>query len=120
MNLVILIGHAGREPELKRFDSGSLVAKVSIATNEGYKDSNGEWQDATEWHDVIAWNNLAEKLDSTISKGDEVMVRGKLTTREWTDKEGKKRYIKEVKANLIKKITKHTTSSLDGFIDSDK
>ena len=104
VNKVILIGNLGQNPEVRRLESGAVVAKFSIATNEYYKDKNGERQDRTEWHDVVAWRNLAEIAEKYLTKGKTVYVEGKLTHRKWQDKDGNNRYTTEVLANIIRMI----------------
>lgn len=102
INKVILIGNLGRDPEIRRLENGAVVAKFSVATNESYKDKNGEWQNLTEWHDVIAWRQLAERAERDLAKGKLVYIEGKLTHRKYQDKENIDRYITEVVANTIR------------------
>jgi len=102
VNKVILIGHLGRDPEIRRLDNGAVVAKFSIATNESYKDKNGEWQNLTEWHDIVMWRQLAERAEKYLAKGRLVFIEGKLTHRKYQDKDALDRYITEVVANQLK------------------
>jgi single-strand DNA-binding protein len=102
INKVILIGNLGRDPEVRRLENGAVVAKFSVATNETYKDKNGEFQTQTEWHDVVAWRYLAERAERNLAKGKLVYIEGKLTHRKYQDKEGKDRYITEVVANNLR------------------
>lgn len=102
LNRVTLIGNLGRDPEVRRLESGIAVAKFSIATNENYKDKSGEWQKVTEWHDIVCWRYLAERAESQLKKGSMVYLEGKLTHRKYQDKEGKDRYITEVVANTFR------------------
>ena len=102
INKVILIGNLGRDPEVRRLENGAVVAKFSVATNESYKDKNGEWQKLTEWHDVVVWRQLAERAERDLSKGKMVYIEGKLTHRKYQDKEGNDRYITEVVANTFR------------------
>ncbi|MDA9774586.1 single-stranded DNA-binding protein, partial [Saprospiraceae bacterium] len=81
INKVMLIGNIGQDPEVKHLESGSVVARFSVATNENYKDKSGEWQTITEWHSVTCWRALAELVERTYKKGMMVYVEGKLTTR---------------------------------------
>ena len=106
MNSVQLIGNVGQEPEFKSLDSGQKLVKFSLATNDYYKDKNGEKVKKTEWHNVVAWGNLAENMDKFLSKGNQVAVKGKLTSRSYDDKEGNKRYLTEVVVNEFMKLTK--------------
>ncbi len=100
-NKVQLIGNLGNDPEIITTDSGKKLAKFSIATNESYKDSNGERVTDTQWHNVIAWGKIAEIIESYVTKGKEVAIEGKLINRSWEDKEGNKRYTTEVVCNEL-------------------
>ena len=95
-NKVQLIGNLGNDPEIINLDSGKKLAKFSIATNDSYKNAKGEKIQNTEWHNVVAWGKTAEIIENYVTKGNEVAIEGKLTTRSWDDKEGVKRYITEV------------------------
>ena len=100
VNKVILLGHLGKDPEVKYTPSGTAVAKFSIATNERYKDKEGNWQDRTEWHNIVAWQRLAEIAGEYLKKGRQVYIEGRLQTRSWDDKEsGQKKYMTEIVAN---------------------
>ncbi|TCL67819.1 single-strand DNA-binding protein [Mariniflexile fucanivorans] len=100
-NKVQLIGNVGNEPEITNLESGKKVAKFSIATNEFYKNSNGEKEQNTQWHNVVAWGKIAEIVEKYVGKGKEVALEGKLTSRSYETKEGEKRYVTEVVANEI-------------------
>ncbi len=106
INKVTLIGHLGKDPELRRLESGVAVAKFSVATNESYKDQNGNWQNATEWHDVLLWRHLAERAETQLRKGMLVYLDGKLTTRQWQDKEGQSRRTTEVVASYFRVLNR--------------
>ncbi len=95
-NKVTLIGNLGTAPEIKTFEGNKKMARVSIATNEIYKNKKGERVNDTTWHNVIAWGPLVEILEKYTQKGSEVAVEGKLVNRNYTDKEGVKRYATEV------------------------
>jgi len=95
-NKVQLIGHLGADPEIVNLESGKKLAKIKLATNEVYKDDNGEKVTTTEWHNAIAWGKTADILEKYAAKGKEVAVDGKLTHRSYEDKNGDKRYITEV------------------------
>ena len=102
VNKVILVGNVGQDPEVKYTASGVPVAKVSLATNERFKDRNEQWQDRTEWHSVVAWQRLAEIVGEYVRKGSKLYVEGKLQTSTWEDKQtGEKRYRTEVVAREI-------------------
>ncbi|HSK13063.1 MAG TPA: single-stranded DNA-binding protein [Phnomibacter sp.] len=98
-NRVQLIGRLGGDPEVKTFENNRKMAKLNIATNDFYQNAKGEKVETTEWHNVVAWGKLAERAEEYLLKGQEVMVEGKLTHRQYTDKEGAKRYITEVEAS---------------------
>ena len=102
INKVILIGNLGKDPEVRTLESGAVVAKFSMATNENYRDKNGEWQTVTEWHDIVLWRNNAERAGKTLSKGKLVYVEGKLTHRKWQDADNNDRYTTEVVANTFR------------------
>jgi len=100
-NRVQLIGHLGMNPEIKTLESGTKLAKFSMATNDYYKNAKGEKVEETEWHNIIAWNKTADLAEMFLEKGKEVAIEGKLTTRSWDDEKGNKRYITEVVCNEI-------------------
>jgi len=95
-NRVQLIGHLGMDPELKTFESGKKLTRVSMATNEVYKNSNGDKVTETEWHNIVAWGKTAEIISNYTKKGSELAVEGKLTTNTYEDKDGNKRYNTEI------------------------
>ncbi|WP_425076258.1 single-stranded DNA-binding protein [Psychroserpens sp. S379A] len=100
-NKVQLIGNLGNDPEIVNLESGRLLAKFSIATNESYKNAQGEKITDTQWHNVVAWGKTAEIVEKYVTKGKEVAIEGKLTTRAWDDKEGNKRYTTEIVCNEL-------------------
>jgi single-strand DNA-binding protein len=100
LNRVQLIGNLGKDPEIKYTPQGTAVAKITIATNERFKDKAGEWQDRTEWHNVVLWQRLAEIAGEYLKKGGKVYIEGRLQTRSWDDKQtGQKKYMTEIVAN---------------------
>lgn len=100
LNRVQLIGNLGKDPEIKYTPSGTAVAKITIATNERFKDKGGEWQDRTEWHNVVLWQRLAEIAGEYLKKGGKVYIEGRLQTRSWDDKQtGQKKYMTEIVAS---------------------
>jgi len=100
LNRVTLIGNLGKDPEVKFTPSGTPVAKIALATNERFKDKNGEWQDRTEWHNVVLWQRLAEIAGEYLKKGGKVYIEGRLQTRSWDDKQtNQKKYMTEVVAS---------------------
>ncbi|MBI4811033.1 MAG: single-stranded DNA-binding protein [Ignavibacteriales bacterium] len=100
LNKVLLIGHLGKDPELSYTASGVAVAKFSVATNERWKDQDGNTQERTEWHNIVAWRKLAEICGQYIKKGSKIYLEGRLQTRSWDDKNtGVKRYMTEIIAD---------------------
>ena len=95
-NKVQLIGHVGQDPEIKSFDGGKKLAKLSIATNESYKNDKGEKVEETQWHNLIAWGKTADIIEKYVVKGKEIAIEGKLTHKSYEDKNGEKRYVTEV------------------------
>jgi single-strand DNA-binding protein len=110
-NRVQLIGHLGQNPEIKNFDNGNKMAKMSIATNETYKNNQGEYVQETQWHNIIAWGKVAEVAEKILKKGSEVIAEGKLIHRNYTDKDGAKKYITEVQLNNILLLDKKEFTS---------
>ena len=100
-NRVQLIGNLGNDPEIIDLESGKKLAKFSIATNESYKNAQGDVVKNTEWHNVIAWGKTAEIIEKYLAKGNEVAIEGKLTSRSYEDKEGIKRYVTEINCNEL-------------------
>ncbi|MCA0270017.1 MAG: single-stranded DNA-binding protein [Bacteroidetes bacterium] len=98
INKVILIGNLGADPELRRTPNGTAVTELRLATNESYKDRDGNVQDKTEWHSVVVWDRLAEICEQYLKKGSQVYIEGSLQTRSYEDKDGNTRYKTEIKA----------------------
>ena len=101
VNRVQLIGSLGQDPEIKKFDNGKSLARFSMATNETYRNAQGEKVTETQWHNVVAWGKTADIVAQYLSKGNEVAVEGKLIHRSYESKEGEKRYITEVRCNEL-------------------
>ena len=104
VNRVTLVGRLGRDPEMRQTGTGTPIVNFSVATNESWKDKNGEQQERTEWHKIIAWGRLAEICNEYLTKGKQVYIEGRLQTNEWEDKDGNKRYTTEVVANEMKML----------------
>lgn len=100
-NRVQLIGNLGNDPEIITLESGKKLAKMTIATNETYKNAKGDLVKETQWHNVVAWGKTAEIIEKYLVKGREVAIEGKLTSRSYEDKEGIKRYITEINCNEL-------------------
>lgn len=102
VNKVILIGNLGKDPEVKYTPQGTAVAKITLATNESFKDKDGQWQERTEWHNVVLWARLAEIAGEYLKKGNKVYIEGRLQTRSWDDKQtNQKKYMTEVVAGTM-------------------
>jgi single-strand DNA-binding protein len=95
VNKVLLIGHLGRDPEVRYTQSGTAVSNLSLATTNRIK-RGGEYEDVTEWHKIVAWGKLAEICGEYLQKGSKIYVEGRLQTRKWEDREGVDRYVTEV------------------------
>jgi single-strand DNA-binding protein len=96
VNTAILIGHLGKDPELRQTQSGTSVASVTLATSERYKDKSGNRQESTEWHNLVAWGKTGELLAKYCRKGSQVYVTGRITNRKYTDRSGQDKYISEI------------------------
>ena len=108
-NKVSLIGRIGMQPEVKAFDSGKTLIRFSLATNESYKDKNGEWNELTQWHTINAWGKTAEIMSQKINKGQEVLVEGRLVNHSYETKDGDKRSATHIEASeflIIKDLQK--------------
>ena len=105
VNKVILVGNLGRDPEVRYTTGGTAVANFSLATTDRWSDAaSGERKERTEWHRVVVWGKQAEIAGEYLRKGRQVYVEGSLQTREWTDREGQKRYTTEVKAQRFQML----------------
>ncbi|WP_207424738.1 single-stranded DNA-binding protein [Desertivirga brevis] len=104
-NSVRLIGHLGIDPEIKTVGN-KKVAKLSIATNTNYRNENGEKIEETQWHNLILWNRNAIIAEKYLSKGSEISIEGKLSSRSYTDKSGMKRYVTEIVVNDLLLLSK--------------
>ena len=102
VNKVILVGNLGKDPATRSTPNGQEVATLTVATSEKFKGKDGEMQERTEWHTVVVWGKQAESCGKYLTKGRQVYVEGRLSTRKWTDKEGAERYTTEVVAETVK------------------
>lgn len=113
INQVTLIGHSGRDIEVRTLENGTKVAAFSLATTESYKDKNDQWQNLTEWHNIVVWR--PSDTVCKIAKGDKVFIQGKITNRKYPDKDGVERQRTEIVAGLVKLLdpskvgSQHTT-----------
>ena len=112
LNKVQLIGNVGNDPEIRYLDNNTpqgqqnKVASFRMATTERYKDRNGQIQSKTEWHNIVIWNGKATVVEKFVHKGSNIYVEGKLTTRQWTDQQGNKRYTTEVAVENLQLLDK--------------
>ena len=104
VNKVTLIGRLGKDPEVKYTPSGTAVAKFTLATDEVFKDRNGEQQRRTEWHTIVAWSRLAEICGEYLTKGKQVYIEGSIRSRQWEDQSGGKRTAYEIVAREMKML----------------
>ncbi len=104
VNKVILVGRLGRDPETRYTGGGQAVANFSLATDESYKDRNGERHKRTEWHKIVVWGKQAEIAQQYLKKGSLVFIEGRIQSREWQDKEGQKRTSFEIVANNFRML----------------
>jgi len=103
-NSVRLVGNLGMDPEVKSFENNRKLAKISIATNESYKNDKGERITDTQWHNLVLWGVQAKLAEDLLKKGDEIAIEGKLASRSYVDKDGNKKYITEVVVNDFLKL----------------
>ena len=108
-NKVQLIGNLGNSPEVRTFDGGRKMARFSMATNESYRNAQGERVTDTQWHNLIAWGKLADIAERFLEKGKEVAIEGKLINRSYQDREGNKRYVTEIQVNELLLLGSKTT-----------
>ena len=105
VNKVILVGHLGKDPEIRSFSNGEQVANVSLATTDKWKDkATGEQREATEWHHLVFMGRQAEIAGQYLRKGSQIYVEGSIRTRKWQDKEGNDRYTTEVRVGNMQML----------------
>lgn len=104
LNRATIIGRLGKDPEVRYTADGKPVATFSVATEETWKNKNGEKQKKTEWHNIVAWNKLAEIVEEYVCKGMLVFIEGKMQTREYTDRDGIKRRTFEIIAHSLQML----------------
>ena len=105
-NKVQLIGRAGNDPEIKSFDNGKKFANINLATNDHYTNQKGEKVEETQWHRVVAWGKTANLIEKYVTKGKEIAIEGKLSTRSYDDKNGDKKFVTEVVVNEVLFLSK--------------
>ena len=115
LNKVQIIGRLGKDPEIRHTQSGDAVANLTIATSEKWKDkTSGQQQEKTEWHRVVMFKNLAKLAGDYLSKGSEIYIEGKLTTRKWQDQQGQDRYSTEIVAKEMQFLGSKNDNQDDG------
>ncbi|MDR0668408.1 MAG: single-stranded DNA-binding protein [Prevotellaceae bacterium] len=129
LNKVMLIGNAGRDPEIRHLENGTAVVTLPIATTERFKDRNGELKEQTEWHTVVFWRNLAEIVEKHVRKGSQLYIEGRLRTRSWEDQSGQKRVMTEIVAETMRLLGRRPESqeprntpvaaATDAIVDTD-
>ncbi len=117
LNQVTLMGNLTRDPELRETPSGQSVTSFSLALNRSYKDSSGEWQEATDYVDIVAWGPLAERVSQYLSKGRRCLVQGRLQSRNW-EQDGQKRSKVEVLASDVTFLDSRTNDSTDANVNN--
>ncbi len=110
VNKVILIGNLGKDPEMRSFEGGNMVANFTLATTEVFRDRNGNKVEQTEWHNIAMWGKLAEIAGKILRKGAKVYIEGRIKNRSWEDKEGHKKYITEIVAENFTLLGPRTNS----------
>jgi len=101
VNKVILVGHLGKDPEIRHLEGNTSVATFTLATTESYTNKQGQKVDQTEWHNIVAWRGLADIAAKYLQKGKQVYIEGKIRSRSYDDKDGIKRYVTEIVADNI-------------------
>ena len=104
LNMTQIIGHLGRDPDVRYTAEGSAVAHLAVATNETWKDKDGERQERTEWHRVVLFGKVAEITAQFLKKGSLVYLQGRLQTRKWAGEDGQDRYTTEILAERMKML----------------
>ena len=114
VNKVILVGNVGKDPDVKYSPNGTPIAKFSLATNEKFKESSGEWQERVEWHSIVAWQRLAEIVGEFVTTGSKVYIEGKLQTSSWEDRQsGQTRYRTEIVARDLVLLGSRASGTTD-------
>jgi single-strand DNA-binding protein len=111
VNKAILVGNVGKDPEVRHLEGGTSVARFTLATSDSYKNKAGELIKNTEWHNIVAWRQLADLAEKYIRKGNQIYVEGKITNRQYDDKDGVKRYINEIVADNIRLLGRKEEST---------
>jgi single-strand DNA-binding protein len=119
INKVTLVGFLGRDPEVRRLENDVTVAKFSLATTEYHNDANNELKPITEWHEIVVWRQLAEQAEKILRKGAFVYLEGKITHRQYTDKDGIERVVTEIIAMMFRSLDRkpdHTAATVSPIL----
>jgi single-strand DNA-binding protein len=114
VNKVILVGHLGKDPEVRYLEGGTAVARFTLATSESYRNKDGQRVEQTEWHNIVLWRGLAEIAEKYLRKGSMVYIEGKLKTRAWEDKDRNKRYTTEIVADEMTMLSRKSEEGSSG------
>jgi single-strand DNA-binding protein len=117
VNKVILLGHVGKEPEIKTLDNGTKIARFSLATTETVK-RDGQKHEYTEWHTIVAWRGMADIVEKIIHKGTLVYLEGKLKSRSWEDENKVRRSVVEIELEILNNLSKKTESNSNSNSES--
>lgn len=104
INSVRLVGYVGADPEIKSFENGGRILKSRMATNEPYKNKNGDWEDNTNWHNLVFRGKMVDVAEKIIHKGEKISLEGRIAYREYADNTGAKKQITEIEVNEIMRI----------------
>lgn len=110
VNRVSLLGRLGNDPDLRYTGNGIPMCRIRLATNDSYKDSEGNWAERTDWHNLVAWGKLGEICNQYLKKGDQVYFEGHLQSRSFEDANGNTRWITEVKARELVMLSNKASS----------
>lgn len=114
LNKVQLIGRLGFDPEIKHFEGGNSVARLKLATDESYKDKDGNKKELTEWHTISVWGALAGVAEKYLKKGQLMYVEGRISTRTWQDDKGETRYSTEIRCESFKMLGRNEPRVTEG------
>ena len=119
INKVFLMGFVGKEPEVRHTQAGQKVASFTMATNEYWRGPDGKANSKTEWHKIVAWGKLASSVENNVAKGSYLYIEGKMQTRQWENREGKKQYTTEILAREIGYLDRKEAGEEEGGIEKE-
>ena len=118
INKVTLIGNLGIDPEVRTLENGTRVGRFSLATNESYKDKDGNWQTQTEWHNIVVWRELADRAEANLKKGALVFVEGKIQYRKYTATDGTEKSATDIVASTVRTLERKEAREQSGTTDA--